>query len=85
MLIDLRDASVGDVLRMDTLAFEPMYAKVAEVAAGDHAGMGATSDPKAGSAHEYVSAGPRAARGRFSNCASASGWAMTGRFRPAYR
>ena len=28
LLVDLRDADVGDVLRMDTLAFEPMYAQV---------------------------------------------------------
>ena len=56
LLIDLRDANVGDVLRMDTLAFEPMYAKVAEVAASDHAGMGATGEPKSGSAHEYAAA-----------------------------
>ena len=53
VLIDLRDANVGDVLRMDTLAFDPMYAKVAEVAAGDHAGMGATGASESGSMHEY--------------------------------
>ena len=58
LLIDLRDTNVGDLLRMDTLAFDPMYAKVVEVAASDHAGMGATGQPKAGSAHEYVGQWP---------------------------
>jgi suppressor of ftsI/bilirubin oxidase len=54
LLIDLRDTNVGDVLRMETLVFDPMYAKAAEVAASDHAGMGATGGPKAGSPHEYL-------------------------------
>jgi len=58
LLLDLRDANVGDVLRMDTLAFEPMYAKVAEVAASEHAGMSANGRPRSGSAHEYVGRWP---------------------------
>ncbi len=44
VLLDLRDASVGDSVTLETLAFDPMHFEVGTVAAPDHgAGHGAPS------------------------------------------
>lgn len=53
LLLDLRDAAVGDIVRMDTLAFEPMVPKAIEMAPSDHAAMGGSGAAKETRAHAY--------------------------------
>src|SRR5262249_7947631 len=53
LLLDLRDAQVGDALRMESLAFAQMYAKGAEAAPSEHQAMSVGATSKAGD-HEYA-------------------------------
>jgi blue copper oxidase len=45
VLLDLRDATVGDTVILESLAFDPMHAEVAVVAPVDHAAMGHATAP----------------------------------------
>ena len=45
VLLDLRDAAVGDTVVLESLAFDPMHAEVAPAPAVDHAAMGHTVAP----------------------------------------
>jgi len=51
LLLDLRDAAVGDTIRLETLAFDAMHLEMADAAPADeHAGHAAPADPHAGHA-----------------------------------
>ena len=61
LLVDLRDAPVGETVSLASLAFDPMHAEVGEPAAVDHAAMGhgggASADAGAGAqAHDHAHA-----------------------------
>jgi suppressor of ftsI/bilirubin oxidase len=45
VLLDLRDAAVGDTVVLESLAFDPMHAEVAPAPAVDHTAMGHTVAP----------------------------------------
>ena len=45
VLLDLRDAAVGDTVVLESLAFDPMHAEVVPVAPVDHAAMGHAAPP----------------------------------------
>ncbi len=45
VLLDVRDAAVGDTVVLQSLAFDPMHAEVASAAPVDHAAMGHAAPP----------------------------------------
>ena len=67
LLIDLRDARVGDTVLLETLAFDPMHAEVAMAAspaaghAGTHAAKPAPADEGKHAAHHAGSGWPEGA------------------------
>ena len=47
ILVDLRDAPVGETIVLESVAFDPMHAEVAATPEVDHAAMGHASEPAA--------------------------------------
>ena len=62
VLVDLRHAAVGDTVRLETLAFDPMHAEGAMTAPVDHAAMGhpMPAGPAAGT-HQHAGTWPEGA------------------------
>jgi blue copper oxidase len=62
VLLDLRHAAVGDTIKLETLAFDPMHAEGAASAAVDHAAMGhAMPAGPAAAAHQHAGTWPEGA------------------------
>ena len=62
VLLDLRDAAVGDTIRLETLAFDAMHLEMAHAAAPDeHAGHAAPADPHAAHVAPSGATSPQAA------------------------
>jgi len=62
ILLDLRHAAVGDTIRLETLAFDPMHGEAATAAPIDHAAMGHTMPaPSAAGTHQHAGTWPEGA------------------------
>ena len=58
MLVDLRDAAIGDTLRMETLAFDPMHSEAASATPMDRSAMHHAAPAPDSGAHQHANAWP---------------------------
>jgi blue copper oxidase len=61
VLVDLRNAAVGDTVRMETLAFDPMHSETASVAPMDHSAMNQAPPAQDAGMHQHANGWPEGA------------------------